>query len=134
MAWPGVSRDTKIVSWLGATVCVSLWHSGAAIQRCDTICDTVGRACNMARNASGMGLVIMIQFCIATGGGGGGGGRGGDKAGGNLLHGAQVPRYDALRATKLRLAHGLGAMRAQPRSSVRAAWALGAHPVHPTQF
>ena len=31
MAWPGVSRDTKIVSWLGATVCVAIWRSKATI-------------------------------------------------------------------------------------------------------
>ena len=83
MAWPGVSLDTKIILWLGATVCVAIWRSRAAIQRCDT----VGRASDMASNARCVGLGVTIQFCIARGGG--------DTAGGDLRHDTQAPRYDA---------------------------------------
>ena len=58
MAWPGVSRNTKIVSWLGETICVAIWRSKAAIQRCNTAaaccdmaCDTAGQARDKARSA-----------------------------------------------------------------------------------
>ena len=66
MVMPGVSRDTKIVSWLGATICVTIWRSRVAIQTCDTIaacydtaCDTVGRTRDTTRSA-------RCRSCIAT--------------------------------------------------------------------
>ena len=108
MAWPMVSRDTKIVSWLGATVCVAIWRSRDAIQRCDmaaACCDTAyDMAGRMGDTERGMGLGVTIQFCIAT--------RGGNTAGGDLRHDTQAPRYGALRPTT-RL----------PARAVRMAWA-----------
>ena len=57
MAWPGLSRDTKIVSWLGAAVCVAIWRNKDAIKRCDmeveccdTAYDTVGGAYDTAHD------------------------------------------------------------------------------------
>ena len=61
MAWPGVSRDTKIVLWLGATVCVAIWCSRPAMQRCDTAatcCDTTYDTAEGARCRSW----VAIQF------------------------------------------------------------------------
>ena len=69
MVWPGVSHDTKFVSWLGATVCVSIWRSKAAIQRwdtaaacCDTACYTVERARDTTRSARYKGLCCDTNF------------------------------------------------------------------------
>ena len=109
MAWPGVSRDTKIVSCMGAIVCVSLWHNGAAIQSSDMACVTAERVRNTARNACGMGLGITIQFCI----GGGGGGGGDDTTGGNLSI-RRSTRHDTTSS-------------ALPGHSAHAAWAQCEH-------
>ena len=115
MAWPGVSRNTKIVSCLGATVCVSLWRSGAAIQPCDTAaaccytaCDTVRRALNTERNARGMGLGVTIQFCITTGG---------------RRYGRRQPVTRRPGATIRRSTRHDTTSSARPGHSTRAAWA-----------
>ena len=130
MAWPGVSCDTKIVSWLGATVCVAIWRSKAAVQCCDTAaaccdtaCDTAGRVRDTARSACGRSwVVIQFLYCEQRGAR--------DTAAcardttsarcDTLATRPARPRYDALRATTRRPARGVRASWAQCSRSVRA--------------
>ena len=65
MAWPGVSRNTKILSWLGATVCVAIWHSRAAIQRCDMAAACCDTACYTARRAHDTTHIACVMSWVA---------------------------------------------------------------------
>ena len=122
-AWQlGMSRDKNFISWLGATFWVAIQRETRQLVRCDTaLCvhDTTS-------NAGGMGLGVTIQFYIAAGG---------------RLYGRRRPmtRHPGATirrpgATILRSTRHDTAPSARPGRSVRSAWALGVHPVHPTQF
>ena len=68
-----MSRNTKIVSWLGATVCVAIWCSRAAIQRCDMAAACCDTACYTARRARDTAHIarsrswVAIQFLYCDG-------------------------------------------------------------------
>ena len=111
----GESQYKKIISWLGATVCVAIWRSRAAIQRCDTACETVGHACDTARSACG-GSWVTIHFLYH------------DRRGARdttmcacdtaTTRRQCAPRHSPVRAATRRCARDLGVVRAQPVRSL----------------